>query len=66
VSYDETETEYGTWFINKCGYLEIEDIDNDEGGLNIDTDDEEWKLIDGILVSEEHEDDRSVYMTRVD
>ncbi len=64
-AYDEKETEYGRWFINKRGYLEIEDIDDDDT-INIDADDDEWKLIDGILVSDEHEDNRSVYMTRVD
>lgn len=63
-AYDEKETEYGTWFINKRGYLEIEDIDDDDD-INISTDDDEWKLIDGILISDEHEDDRNVYMTRV-
>lgn len=65
-AYDETETEYGKWFINRRGYLEIEDIDDDGDHFNIEADDDEWKLIDGILVSDEHEDDRSVYMTRVD
>ncbi len=64
-AYDEKETEYGRWFINKRGYLEMEDIDDDDK-ININTDDDEWKLIDGILVSDEHEKDRSVYMTRVD
>lgn len=65
-AYDETETEYGRWFINRRGYLEIEDIDDDDDRFNIDADDDEWKLIDGLLVSDEHEDDRNVYMTRVD
>lgn len=65
-AYDETETEYGRWFINKRGYLEIEDIDNDNDSFNIDADDDEWKLVDGILVSDEHEEDRTVYMARVD
>ena len=63
-AYNEKETEYGRWFINKRGYLEIEDID-DGDNITIDADDDEWKLIDGILVSDEHEDDRNVYMTRV-
>ncbi len=63
-AYDETETEYGRWFINRRGYLEIEDIGDDDH-FNIDTDDDEWKLIDGILVSEDHKDDRNVYMAKV-
>ena len=64
-AYDEKETEYGRWFINRRGYLEIEDIDDDDR-ISIDTDDDEWKLIDGLLISNDHEDDRTVYMTRVD
>lgn len=64
-AYDETETEYGRWFINKRGYLEIEDIDDDNDNININADDDEWMLIDGILVSDEHEDDQSVYMAKV-
>lgn len=64
-AYDETDTGYGKWFINKRGYLEIEDIENDNDNFNIDADDDEWMLIDGILVSDEHEDDRSVYMAKV-
>lgn len=64
-AYDETETEYGRWFINRRGFLEIEDIDDDDDRFSIDADDEEWKLIDGLLVSDEHEDNRNVYMTRV-
>ncbi len=63
-AYDETETEYGRWFINRRGYLEIEDIDDEDFSVN--TDDDEWKLVDGILVNDEHERDRTVYMTRVD
>ena len=50
----------GTW------KLVIEDIEDDDDNFNISTDDDEWKLIDGILVSDEHEEDRTVYMTRVD
>ncbi|MEQ9468329.1 MAG: hypothetical protein RLN88_13025 [Ekhidna sp.] len=65
-AYDETETETGTWYINKRGYLVIEDIDDDRDDFNISADDDEWKLIDGILVSDEHDDNKSVYMTRVD
>ena len=64
-AYDEKETEYGKWYINKRGYLEIEDVD-DNDHISFDNDDDEWKLIDGILVSDDHEDDRTVYMTRVD
>ena len=64
-AYDETETEYGRWFINKRGYLEIDDEDDDDD-FHFESEDDEWKLIDGILVSDEHEDDRNVYMTRVD
>lgn len=63
-AYDDTETEYGKWFINRRGYLEIEDIDDND--FSIDTDDDEWRLIDGLLISEDHLDDRNVYMARVD
>ncbi|WP_420318626.1 hypothetical protein [Ekhidna sp.] len=66
LAYDEKETETGSWYINKRGYLVIEDIEDDDDNFNISTDDDEWKLIDGILVSDEHEEDRTVYMTRVD
>ncbi|WP_425391167.1 hypothetical protein [Ekhidna sp.] len=66
LAYDEKETERGTWYINKRGYLVIENIDDDDDDFNISADDDEWKLIDGILVSDEHEKDRTVYMTRVD
>lgn len=65
-AYDETETETGSWYINKRGYLVIEDIDEDNDNFNMSTDDDEWKLIDGILVSDEHEKNRNVYMTKVD
>ncbi|MEQ8629655.1 hypothetical protein [Ekhidna sp.] len=64
-AYDETETERGSWYINKRGYLVIEDIEDDDDDFHISSDDDEWKLIDGILVSDEHERDRNVYMTRV-
>lgn len=64
-AYNETETEYGRWFINKRGYLEIEDID-DDSNISIDAEDDEWKLVDGLLVTDEHEKARTVYMTRVD
>ena len=56
-AYDEVETERGSWYINKRGYLVIEDIEDDDDDFNISTDDDEWKLIDGILVSDEHERD---------
>ena len=65
-AYDETETERGSWYINKRGYLVIDDIEDDDDDFHISSDDDEWKLIDGILVSNEHEDDRTVYMTKVE
>ncbi len=65
-AYDEVEEEKGTWYINKRGYLVIEDIDNDDNNIHISADDDEWKLIDGLLISDDHEDDRNVYMTKVD
>jgi len=65
-AYDETETEYGRWFINKRGYLEIEDIEDEDERINISADDDEWKLVDGILITDDHEDDRTVYMAKVD
>ena len=64
-AYGEVEEEEGTWYINKKGYLIIEDIDDDDDRFNI-SDDDEWKLIDGLLVSDDHEDDKNVYMTKVD
>lgn len=65
-AYGDVEEDEGTWYINKRGYLVIEDIDDDNDDFSISADDDEWKLIDGLLVSEEHEDDRNVYMTKVD
>ena len=64
-AYGETETERGSWYINKRGYLVIDDIEDDDDDFHISSDDDEWKLIDGILVSDEHERDRKVYMTKV-
>ncbi len=64
-AYDETEIEYGKWFINRRGYLEIEDIGDDDD-LNIHMDDDEWRLVDGLLVNDDHEKDRNVYMAKVD
>lgn len=61
-AYGEREVEQATWYINDNGYLEIED---DDDGIEIDANDDQWKLIDGILVSDEHEGDRNVYMTKV-
>lgn len=65
-AYDDVEEDEGTWYINRRGYLVIEDIDDDDDKFSISADDDEWKLIDGLLISEEHEDDRNVYMTKVD
>lgn len=66
-AYGEVEEEEGNWYINRRGYLVIEDIDDDEDEyFNISAGDDEWKLIDGLLISDEHEDDRNVYMTKVD
>ncbi|MEM0940653.1 MAG: hypothetical protein AAF600_13445 [Bacteroidota bacterium] len=62
-AYDEKETEYGSWFINQKGYLEIQDIDNDD---NFSVDSDEWKLIDGLLVNDMNEQGYTVYMTKVD
>ncbi|MFK7953523.1 MAG: hypothetical protein AB8B73_11800 [Ekhidna sp.] len=66
-AYGETERESAKWFINKRGYLEIEDWDNDDDNFNISTDDDEWRLIDGLLISDDNDDDeRTVYMKRID
>ncbi|MEM6735102.1 MAG: hypothetical protein AAGC64_09095 [Bacteroidota bacterium] len=62
-AYDEEETEYGSWFINQKGYLEIKDIDNDD---NFSVDSDEWRLMDGILVNDKNEQNHTVYMTKVD
>jgi hypothetical protein len=66
-AYGETEVEKGRWFINKNGYLELDDFDNNDDGVNIDidSDDEQWKLVDGLLISLDNLDDRNVYMARV-
>lgn len=63
-AFNETEEEEARWFINKRGNLEIEDWDDDDDDFHISGDDE-WKLIDGLLISDDHEDDRDVYMARV-
>ena len=49
------------------GESECESWDDDDD-FNISTDDDEWKLIDGVLVSDDDDNDgkRSVYMKRVD
>ncbi|NQZ75080.1 MAG: hypothetical protein HRT61_03070 [Ekhidna sp.] len=68
-AYDETDSGTGTWFINKRGNLVIEDIEGeDDDQLNISTDNDEWTMQDGILISSDDVDDkeRNVYMTRVD
>lgn len=65
LAYDEKETETGTWYINKRGYLVIEDIDDDGDDFNISSDNDEWKLVDGLLVNDDDDGDRNVYMTRV-
>lgn len=66
-AYGEIEEERAKWFINNRGYLEIEDWDNDDDNFNISTDDDEWRLIDGLLISDDNDDDeRTVYMKRVD
>ena len=65
-AYDEIEEDEGTWYINMRGYLVVEDIDDDDDNFSISADDDEWKLIDGLLVSDEHEDDHNVYLTKVD
>ncbi len=65
-AYGEVEKERAKWFINKRGYLEIEDWDNDNDNFNISTDDDEWRLVDGLLISDDNDDDeRTVYMKRV-
>lgn len=65
-AFGEVEEEEARWYINRRGNLVIEDYDDDEDdNFHIDADDE-WKLIDGLLVSDDHEDDRNVFMTRVD
>lgn len=65
-AFGEVDSERGTWYINKRGYLVIEDIESDDDRFNISTDDEEWKLVDGLLISDDQDDDKNVYMTRVD
>jgi len=60
---DESETAYGKWFISKSGCLQTEGFDGDN--FDIDTGNE-WKLTDGILVAKDYEENRSVYMTKVD
>ena len=66
-AFGETERETAKWFINKRGYLEIDDWDNDDDNFNLSMDDDdEWKLIDGRLVSDDDDGDMNVYMKRID
>ena len=62
-AYGEVEEEEGKWYINRKGYLVIEDVD-DNDSFHFSSDDDEWKLVDGLLISDDH-DDGNVYMARV-
>ena len=62
-AFGETEEEEGTWYINKRGYLVLEDIE-DGDDFSISSDGDEWRLVDGILVNDD--EDENVYMARVD
>lgn len=63
-AYGETETEYGKWRINSRGNLEIDDIEDEDNRLNFNSDDDEWVLLNGLLVPEDEKDDRTVYMKK--
>lgn len=65
-AYDEEDTGSGNWFINDKGYLEIESIESDNGDIDIDAEDDEWMLVDGLLISDDDDDTKNVYMTKVD
>lgn len=66
-AYGEREKETAKWKINNRGYMEIYNFsDDDDNHISIGDDDDEWKMIDGILVSDEHEKNKTVYMTKVD
>ncbi|MEM9338797.1 MAG: hypothetical protein AAGA66_08730 [Bacteroidota bacterium] len=67
-AFGQTETEQAEWVINKKGYLEIDgwNEDGDDNHFQFSSDNEEWKLVDGVLVSDDQEEDKNVYLTRVD
>jgi len=61
-AYGKTEIEEAKWYINKSGFVEIDDVEAEN--INIGASDDEWKLKDGLLVNDDDED--TVYMTKVD
>ncbi len=63
-AFGEVEEETGEWYINRRGYLVIEDIDDDDD-FHISSHDDEWRMVDGLLVNEDHENDGNVFLTRV-
>lgn len=58
----ESETEKATWEI-KDGKLHIESLE--DKGISINGNDD-WVLMDGILIQEDEMDDKTVYMTQID
>ncbi len=60
-AFGEEEVEYTTWYIDKSGKLFIEDTEH----LQSDKYDY-WTLENGILVPSDSEDEKYVYMVRVD
>jgi hypothetical protein len=64
-AFDEEETEYAEWTINRYGELIIEDVDNDN--IQFDNDDI-WMMEGRRLVSYESDGERNenVYMVKVE
>lgn len=68
-AFDETEIEYGEWWINSKGQLIIEDFD-DSSNVNIGVDDDVWMMVDDILVAYDYVrgelQEEEAYMVRID
>lgn len=59
-AFGETEVETGSWYIDRKGRLVIEDTER------IQTNDDYWVMKDGILINEDEEDEKYVYMVNID
>lgn len=64
IAFEEEETEYAKWYINRYGELIIEDVDNDNIQFN---DDDVWMMDGRYLVSyDDGELQENVYMVKVE
>lgn len=59
-AFGETDEEIGTWSIDKNGTVIISDTEH------IQTDKNNWILKDGLLVSEDSDEEKYVYMVNLD